>query len=107
MVVPTHAELAALLSGTAVAEEHGTVVLQIITTMAKAYTRGRGFADDGTPVEEIRDVILTAAARLVSNSRGLQYSEAVGPESYDYRSAFTGWTVVERICLDRWRIRAL
>ncbi len=74
--------------------------------MAKAHTRGRGFTADG-PVEEIRATILTASARLLSNSRGLLYSEQVGPESIDFRSAFVGWTVVERMCLDRWRVKTL
>ena len=81
-------------------------MLSIVAAMARAYTRGRGWTDDG-PADEIRAVILTASARLVSNSRGLLYSEAVGPESVDYRSAFTGWTVAERFSLDRWRVKAL
>ena len=82
-------------------------MLSIVTAMAKAHTRGRGFASDGTPVPEIHSVILTASARLISNSKGLLYDEAVGPESISYRTAFNGWTVVERMCLDRWRVKAL
>lgn len=105
MPAPTVSDLSGLL-GETVDSSRGAAVLSIVSAMAKAYTRGRGWTDD-TPVEEIRAVILTASARLLSNSRGLQYSESAGPESVDYRSAFTGWTVPERICMDRWRVKAL
>ncbi|WP_099023567.1 hypothetical protein [Mycolicibacterium palauense] len=80
--------------------------LSIVTVMARSYTRGAGFTEDG-PAPEIRAVILTAAARLLSNSKGLLYDESVGPESVSFRSAFTGWTTVERMALDRHRVRAL
>ncbi|MCV7132521.1 hypothetical protein H7J06_05935 [Mycobacterium hodleri] len=87
--------------------EQAVQVLAIVTSMAKAHTRGRGFDANGDPVAEIRAVILTASARLLSNAKGLLYDESVGPESISYRSAFNGWTLVERMCLDRYRINAL
>jgi len=73
----------------------------------KIRARGRGFDAYGNPVDEIRSVILTASARLWSNRSGLLYDETVGPESISYRSAFNGWTLVERACLDRWRVKAI
>ena len=104
MAAPTPAELGALL-GRAVTSEQGVAVLQVVTSMARAYTRDAGFTD-GTPNDEIRAVILTAAARLLSNPRGLLMDETVGPESVSYRSAFTGWTVAELFTLNRYRARA-
>lgn len=87
--------------------EQAASVLAIITSMAKAHTRGRGFDANGDPADEIRSTILTASARLISNSKGLLYDETVGPESISYRSVFNGWTLVERMCLDRWRVKAI
>src|SRR4051812_8311482 len=68
-------------------------------------TRGQGFTD-GEPNQDIRAVILTAAARLLSNPRGLLMDETKGPESVSYRSAFTGWTVAELFVLNRYRVTA-
>jgi hypothetical protein len=91
--------------GRAVSSEQGQAVLSIVTAMASAYTRGRGFFN-GEPNADIRAVILSASARLLSNPRGLLYDETVGPESVSYRSAFTGWTVAELVTLNRYRERA-
>ncbi len=106
--LPTSADLSALM-GRNLDSEQAVQVLAIVTSMAKAHTRGgRGFDANGDPVAEIRAVILTASARLLSNAKGgLLYDESVGPESISYRSAFNGWTLVERMCLDRYRINAL
>ena len=41
-------------------------VVRVVTTMARAYTRGRGF-DGSVPTDELEAVITTAAARLASN----------------------------------------
>lgn len=80
-------------------------VLTIITAMASSYTRGRGFTA-GIPTDEIKAVILTAAARLLSNTTGLLYDEVEGPSQISYRSAFSGWTIAERLVLDRFRVSA-
>lgn len=105
MPAPTYLELAALL-GRTVESEQGSAVLQVITAMAKAYTRDQGFTN-GEPNEDIRAVILTAAARLLSNPSGLMIDEMEGPAMVAYRSAFTGWTVAEYYVLNRYRVRAL
>ena len=104
MSAPTHLELGALMGGT-VSSEQGQAVLSIITAMASAYTRGQGFTA-GVPNAEIRAVILAAAARLLSNPRGLLIDETEGPAAVSYRSAFTGWTVAEGFVLNRYRVRA-
>jgi hypothetical protein len=99
------ADLATLL-GRNVDSGQAVSILAIVQAMASAYTRGVGFVD-GVPNEGIRAVILTASARLISNSRGLLLDETVGPESVSYRSAFTGWTVAETSVLNRYRVNAL
>ena len=81
-------------------------VVPIVTTMAKAYTRGRGF-DGNEPNDEIAAVITTAAARLAANGNGLQ-AKRVDDVEYQYsRDGFGGWTIAEQIVLNRYRVRAL
>lgn len=79
------------------AESHANVVTQ----MARAYTRDGGF-NDGVPNDEIGSVITTAAARLVANPE--QLSTIVGTVSI--RGGFNGWTLTERLVLNRYRKQA-
>ncbi len=106
---PTVADLTALLygaSGTAVDSTQGAEVISTVTQLANAYTRGVGFTD-GVPNSDIAAVILTAAARLLAHPRQLAVDETVGPDSASFRGGFTGWTVLEGIVLDRYRVRAV
>jgi hypothetical protein len=105
MAAPTATDLGALL-GRTVGAEQASAVLGIVTSMAKSYVRGQGFSG-GVPNDELAAVILTAAARLLSNPRGLLIDETEGPSSVSYRSAFTGWTVAELFVLNRFRVRSL
>ncbi|AGB24543.1 hypothetical protein Mycsm_04295 [Mycobacterium sp. JS623] len=105
MAAPTSADLATLL-GRTVTSEQGGAVISVVSAMAKSYTRGVGWTDTG-PNDEIRAVILTASARLLSNPRGLLMDETKGPESVSYRSSFTGWTLAELFVLNRYRVTAL
>lgn len=73
----------------------------VVTKMAKAYTRDGGFTA-GVPNAEIAAVITTAAARLVANPE--QLSSTVGTVSI--RGGFSGWTLTERLVLNRYRIKA-
>ncbi|WP_422745188.1 hypothetical protein ACN27E_23615 [Mycobacterium sp. WMMD1722] len=82
------------------------IVIPLVTTMAKAYTRGRGF-DGGEPNDELAAVITTAAARLVTNGGQLAVRHKVDDVEKEYRSAFTGWTLAEQIVLNRYRVRAM
>ncbi|OMC09227.1 hypothetical protein [Mycolicibacterium fortuitum] len=75
--------------------------VQIVTAMARAYTRGRGF-NGAEPNAEIAAVITTATARLVANPE--QIPTTVG--SVDIRGGFTGWTLAELFVLNRYRVRA-
>jgi hypothetical protein len=81
-------------------------VIPVITTLAKSYTRGRGF-DGNEPNAELAAVITTAAARLASNTRQLRYSDTAGPFTADFRSAFDDWTVAALFVLNRYRKRAM
>lgn len=83
-----------------------TTVIPIVTTMARAYTRGRGFVDN-EPNDEIAAVITTAAARLAGNGEQLA-SRKVDDVEYEHslRGSF-GWTLAEQIVLNRYRVRAM
>lgn len=104
MSAPTYLDLAALL-GRTVSREQGNAVIQNVTAMVKAYTRGEGFTGS-VPNDELRAVVLSASCRVISNPRGIEITEAVGPQSASFRGAFTGWTVPELFCLNRFRKRA-
>ena len=73
----------------------------VVTQMARAYTRDGGFAD-GVPNAEIAAVIVAAAARLVANPE--QIPTTVGTLSV--RGGFSGWTLAERLTLNRYRKQA-
>jgi len=106
---PTVADLTALLygaSGQTVDSEQGAQVLAAVTQMASAYTRGQGFSD-GIPNADISAVILTASARLLAHPRQLAVDETVGPDSASFRGGFTGWSVLETIVLQRYRVTAV
>ena len=107
MAAPTPSELGAFL-GREVAPEQGAAVLQVVTSMAKAYVRDQGFTD-GVPNDEIRSVILSAASRLVSNSPNPQAStfETHGPDSFRHEGAPFAFSVSELMTLNRYRVRAL
>lgn len=81
-------------------------VVPLVTTMAKAYTRGRGFIGN-EPNAEIAAVITTASARLSANSTGLQRRKVDDVEHhYSLEGLFGGWTLSEQIVLNRYRVRA-
>ncbi|OCB20062.1 hypothetical protein A5674_05675 [Mycobacterium malmoense] len=96
----TPADVDALLAG-------GTdAIVPLITTMAKAYTRGQGF-DGDTPNAEIGAVITTASARLAANPKQLGNTETAGPFSAAVVGGFNGWTLAEQFVLNRYRKRAM
>ncbi len=81
----------------ALAGEHAGIV----TAMARAYTRDRGF-HGVEPAEDVAAVITTATARLVSNPG--QLKGAAGP--FQINGGFTGWSLAELFVLNRYRKRA-
>jgi hypothetical protein len=106
---PQVSDLTALLfgasSGQTVDSEQGAEVLATVSQLAQAYTRGVGWTGS-TPNADISAVILTAAARLLAHPRQLPVDETVGPDSASFRSGFTGWSVLETIVLNRYRVTA-
>mgnify|MGYP000729934954 CR=1 FL=1 len=86
---------------------HGEVAtaVPVITAMAKAYTRGRGFTGE-EPNEEIAAVITTAAARLAANGHQIPMDQGMGEFTHSIRGGFTSWTVAELAVLNRYRVRA-
>lgn len=79
--------------------------VDVITGLARAYTRSRGFDDNG-PNEDISTVIVTASARLVSNPAQFTREWDAGRGSRAYRGGFTGWSLAEQAALNRYRVRA-
>ena len=81
-------------------------VVPIITTMAKAYTRGNGLTGN-TPNDEIAAVITTASARLAANTTQTLDRVKIDDVEREFRSSFQGWTLAEQIVLNRYRVRAM
>jgi hypothetical protein len=79
--------------------------VQLVTMMARSYTRGRGFTAD-EPCDEIAAVIATASARLASNGTGL-LAKRVDDVEYQFARSGFGWTLAEQIVLNRYRVRAM
>lgn len=104
------AEVAAMLDGSIVPSARTLALagsaVPIITVMAKAYTRGRGFAGGQPASDEIAAVITTAAARLAANTAQLSTARTTDDRTIDVRTAFTGWTLAELAVLNRYRVRA-
>ena len=117
-VPPQVSDLTELLygdSGTTVDEAQGQACLDTVTQLASAYTRGQGFTVDtadnsfrnSVPNADISAVILSAATRLYAHPRQAAVSETVGPDSASFpRGGFSGWTVLETIVLNRYRVTA-
>lgn len=83
----------------ALAGEH----VVIVTAMAKAYTRDRGFDPiTGEPFDDVAAVITTATARLLANPG--QIGNTAGP--FTVAGGFTGWSLAETFVLNRYRKRA-
>lgn len=101
-MTPTVEDLSALLGRTVPAEQ-GEAVLSVATMAVRAYVRG---GPSWEPNDEESSVILTAAARLIAHPRQVDLSESVGPQSVSFRNGFQGFTLGERITLDRYRVTA-
>jgi hypothetical protein len=91
---------------TAVTQGDLETVVPVVTVMARAYTRGNGFAN-GEPNDEIAAVITTASARLAANGTQLRRQDTAGVFTRTLSDSFHGWTLAERIVLDRYRVKAM
>ncbi len=92
------------LAGREVILDQGIAVIRVVASMASAYTRGRGFTD-GEPHDDVRAVILSAAARLYADTSQVTTDESMGPFRVS-RTPFDGWSTAELFVLDRYRQRA-
>lgn len=107
MAAPTAVDVAAFLGEPAKPDTVALAAQQlpIVSAMAQAYTRGRGFADDG-PAEDLAAVIITATARMMANPDQIASDDTAGPFSRSIRGGFTGWNLAETFVLNRYRRRA-
>lgn len=101
MAAPTGADLLAFLADATKADR----IVEIVTQLAKGYTRGRGFDASGVPVGDVRAVVLAASARLYENPQGV-VSRSMGPFQVQFAPDQFGWTVAELYVLNRYRERA-
>ena len=78
-----------------------------VTAMVRACTRGRGFVTGTEPkiAADLAAVIVTAAARLVTNPHGLREQEASGVATVTYNE-FRGFNLAEQMVLNSHRRRA-
>ncbi len=78
--------------------------IPVVSTMLRAYVRGGAGWESN---DELDAVIVTAAARMVSNPSGLAHDDTAGPFTRSVRGAFQGWTLAELFVLNRYRKTAL
>jgi hypothetical protein len=81
-----------------IAGEH----VRVVTTFVRVYTRGNGFTD-GEPNADLRDVIVSATARLTANPEQVQ-SHQIG-EFAERPATFAGFTLPELMVLNAYRRR--
>jgi len=109
VTLPTPNDVAAfLLWDVDEVEEHIKPHLFSVTSMARAYVRGNGFAPtEGVPGilcrEDIAGVIVMATARSLCNPEQLTRIE-VGSYS-EVPTKFEGWTLAEQFVLNQYRRR--
>ncbi len=78
-------------------------VLEQVVRAAKGYTRGEGFHTEGWCARTWRGVI--ASARLLGEVPGVR-SREIGEATVSYRPGQWGWSLAERVVLDRYRTRS-
>lgn len=106
MSAPTAADLVKFLghdtADTALVAQ-ASAALTTVGAMVDAYCRGKHRNTSGEPRTGVNEVILTAAARLLTNPEQLPMD--IGDVSI--RGGFTGFTLVELAVLNRYRKRSL
>jgi hypothetical protein len=105
VAAPTSADLADFV-GSTVNTAQATAVISVVTALASAYTRGQGFTALGGPNDDVRAVILSAAARLLRDPSQIVASDTMGPFAVSYRAGFDGFSVSELGALNRYRVRS-
>ena len=103
--LPTATDVNAYLGGAPEEADLVSAHLASVTALARSYTRGVGFSEDGAGCEpDLAAVIVSATARSVNNPTKTtrmelaSYSEVPAP--------FNGWTLIELAALHTYRRRA-
>lgn len=91
---------------TSLIEGDVAAVVPLVTTMAKAYTRGQGFTGN-EPNDEIAAAISTAAARLAANGPQLRRNKVDDVEWEAALAPAFAWSLAELFVLNRYRKRAM
>lgn len=104
MGTPTSADLAAF-TGKELSAGQADAVIALVRSMAKGYTRGKGFTD-GEPNDDVQAVILAASARLLADTSQIIAAQSMGPFTVQFRAGFDGWSTAELFVLNRYRDRA-
>lgn len=105
MAAPTPQDLSVFI-GRQVDSGQAEAVLTIVSALATSYTRGNGFSQLGEPNGDIRAVIMTAAARLLTDPSQNLTDRQMGPFRVSYRQDGSSWTTAELAVLNRYRERA-
>lgn len=80
-------------------QAQATEVIATIAWMVHEYTRGRGFDEAGAPTDGVKQVIISASARLLANPEQIQFQTGI----VVLRGAFDGWTPIEKTILNSYR----
>lgn len=81
--------------------ERATAHVQIVTEYVRAYTRGKGFKDDGAIAPELQAVIVTATAKLTYNPEQVEMFRS--GDYVERPQQFQGWTLADLGVLKRFR----
>lgn len=105
MAAPTADDLSAFV-GQELNSDQATAVISVVTALAAAYTRGQGFTA-GEPDDSIRAVILSASARMITDTSQIKTAEQMGPFVTQYAGNHAAqWSTAELTVLNGYRVRA-
>ena len=76
--------------------------ITMASAMCDAYTRGQHLKANGETRPGVDAVVQMAAARMLANPEGLRYATG----AVTFNQAFEGFSLAERIVLDRYRKKA-
>lgn len=106
---PTAADVLAYLGWTADADltAQATTHVKSVALAARSYCRSRGWEQSGTAwtcPEDVREVIVSAAARSLSNPE--QAREVSAGTFRAAPGSLWSWSLLERLVLDNYRLKA-
>ena len=88
--------------------QQAAAVLPTVVEAIRGYTRGEGF-ESGVMKDffspDLAIVVKSVCARIMANPSGLRISDTTGPFSHDV-AGWNGFTLMEQVALNRWRVRA-